>query len=82
MNESQVISEIIGKGGIAGLLVVAVWYVTKKLTTTYEARITALEKATEVCEKDRVELRNLILQNLTRNGATLSLAKIKDEKSV
>ncbi len=75
MNESQIISDILGKGGIAGLLVVAVWYVTKKLTTTYEARIQALERASDICEKDRIELRNLIVNNLTRNGVTLSLTR-------
>lgn len=75
MNETQIISDILGKGGIAALLVVAVWYVTKKLTLTYEARIQALEKASEVCEKDRVELRNLILTGLTKNGATFHLGQ-------
>lgn len=74
MNESQIFSELIGKGGLAGILFAAVWYVAKKLTAAYEARIQALERASEVCEKDRVELRTMILQGLTRNGATLSLS--------
>lgn len=80
MNEAQILSDILGKGGIAAVLIGAVWYVAKKLTVVYEARIQALERASEVCEKDRVELRNLILQNLTKNGATLSLSLSKGKE--
>lgn len=57
--------ELLAKGGIAGCLMVAVWYVANKLAAAYEARIASLEKATEICEKDRIELRNMILERLS-----------------
>lgn len=63
--EHQFLFDLLSKGGIAGLLVVAVWYVANKLASAYEARIASLEKATEICEKDRIELRNIILERLT-----------------
>jgi hypothetical protein len=62
MNESQIIFDAVSKAGVAGILCLAVMYVAKKLASTYESRISALERATEVCEKDRVELRNMIIQ--------------------
>jgi hypothetical protein len=55
------LAELISKGGVIGLLIGAVYYITNKLNAAYEARITALERSSEICEKDRVELRNMIL---------------------
>jgi len=62
MNDSQIVFDVVSKAGVAGILCLAVMYVAKKLASTYESRIAALERATEVCEKDRVELRNMIIQ--------------------
>jgi hypothetical protein len=75
MNESQIIFDIISKAGVAGILCLAVTYVAKKLASTYESRIAALERATEICEKDRVELRNLIIQAKfsPKDGASFNL---------
>ena len=63
------LAELVSKGGIISLLIAAVYYIANKLssvyvalTAAYEARITALERSSEVCEKDRVELRNMILR--------------------
>lgn len=61
MTDSQIFVELLSKAGVAGILCLAVTYVAKKLASTYESRIAALERATEVCEKDRVELRNMII---------------------
>lgn len=58
--------ELLSRGGVAALLAAAVWYVARKLAATYESRIAALERASEACEKDRIELRNLIVQTLTK----------------
>lgn len=75
MNESQMFFELFSKGSVALVLCVAVWYVARKLAVTYESRIAALERATEICEKDRVELRTLILQAKFRDGATFNLTR-------
>lgn len=73
--------DLLSKGGTAGILFVAVWFVAKKLAATYEARISALERATEVCEKDRIDLRNLILKGLgVKDGATLSMVSTEPRK--
>lgn len=52
--------------GAAGVLIAAIYLIAQKLTGQYEARIAALEKASAVCEADRVELRNLIIKYLTK----------------
>lgn len=51
--------------GFAGLLVVAVYIIAKKLASQYEARISALEAASARCEEDRVELRKNIIEMQT-----------------
>jgi hypothetical protein len=66
MNET--LTELLSRGGIAGALALAVWYVAKKLADTYESRIAALERASDVCEKDRIELRSLVIRHLTKNN--------------
>lgn len=56
---------LINNFGAAGVLIAAIYLIAKKLAGQYEARIAALEKASTVCESDRVELRNLIIKHLT-----------------
>jgi hypothetical protein len=59
--------------GTPGLLIASVYYVVREvklqfdsrvgeLKTQYDARITAIEKRSEECEKDRIALRDLILK--------------------
>ncbi len=61
MNDTKIFDTLLQQFGFAGLLVVAVYIIARKLAHQYEARILALEAASERCEKDRVELRNLII---------------------
>lgn len=70
--------EMLNKGGTVGALMVAVYYVAKKLSQSYEGRIAALERASEICEKDRVELRTMILKGLSKDGATFKLYAVED----
>ncbi len=55
------IDKLMANFGFAGLLVVAVYIIAKKLASQYEARISALEQASTRCETDRVELRKIII---------------------
>jgi len=61
------LAEFISKGGVVTMLIAAIYYVSNKLSAAYESRITALEKAKDVCEKDRIELRKMILRSLNHN---------------
>lgn len=66
MNEPAILTELLGKTGVAGVLMLAVWYISRKLTETYDARINALEEATKACERDRLELRGMIFKIIPR----------------
>lgn len=59
--EPALFDKLITNFGFAGLLVIAVYLIAKKLSHQYEARITALESASSRCEADRVELRKIII---------------------
>lgn len=72
MNESALLFDLISKGGIAGTLVLAVSFVAKKLAEAYESRIVALEKASAECERDRREMRNMILTARIEKGTTFN----------
>ncbi len=63
----QLFTTLINNFGAAGVLVAAVYIIAKRLAGQYESRIEALEKASAVCEADRVELRKLIIKHLTSN---------------
>lgn len=73
----QEISSIFNTLGTPGLLIASVYYVVKEVKTQfdsrvgemklqYDARITALEKRSEDCEKDRVILRDMIINTKTQ----------------
>ena len=66
--------------GTPGLLIASVYYVVKEvksqfdsrvgeMKTQYDARITALEKRSEDCEKDRIVLRDMIINTKTQPNA-------------
>ena len=66
--------------GTPGLLIASVYYVVKEvksqfdsrvgeMKTQYDARITALEKRSEDCEKDRIALRDMIINTKTQPNA-------------
>ncbi len=61
MSEGHVFDTLLQQFGFAGLLVIAVYIIARKLAGQYEALISALEAASARCEMDRVELRNLII---------------------
>lgn len=65
MND-PIITTLLNNFGAAGVLIAAVYLIARKLASQYEARIAALEKASQICEADRVELRNLIIKHLTK----------------
>ena len=54
--DHNTISDLLSVGGNALVLWVACVALVKALKGQYEARITALEKASEACENDRIEL--------------------------
>lgn len=62
----SILHTLLNNFGAAGVLIAAIYLIAKKLATQYEARIAALEKASSVCEADRIELRNLIITHLTK----------------
>lgn len=64
MSESTLLLDVLSKGGVAAVLFMAVYFVSKKLALAYETRIAALERSSELCERDRIELRNMILRSL------------------
>jgi hypothetical protein len=66
MSPEAITTTLINNFGAAGVLIAAIYLIAKKLATQYEARIAALEKASSVCEADRIELRNLIITHLTK----------------
>lgn len=67
MPTDQLIDTLLRNFGAAGLLIAAVYIIARKLASQYEARIEALERASSVCEQDRIELRNLIIKHLTKS---------------
>jgi hypothetical protein len=75
MGETKIIDTLLTQFGFAGLLVVAVYIIARKLAGQYELRITALESASARCEADRVDLRNVIISMQTKVIADLT-AKI------
>ncbi len=58
----QDITTIFSTLGTPGLLIGAVYYVVRELKGQYDARISALERRSEECEKDRVALRDMIIK--------------------
>jgi hypothetical protein len=72
MNDPKIIDTLVQQFGFAGLLLVAVYIIARKLAGQYEARITALEAASARCELDRVELRNLIITTQAKHIETLT----------
>jgi len=75
MGETKIIDTLLTQFGFAGLLVVAVYIIARKLAGQYELRITALESASARCEADRVDLWNVIISMQTKVIADLT-AKI------
>lgn len=67
MPPDPIIQTLLNNFGAAGVLIAAVYLIARKLASQYEARIAALEKASAICEADRVELRNLIITHLTKS---------------
>ena len=61
------ITMIFDKLGTPGLLIGAVYYITREVKNLYDGRIKALEAASIECEKDRIALRQLIISKLS-NG--------------
>ena len=59
------ITMIFDKLGTPGLLIGAVYYITREVKNLYDARIKALEEASRECEKDRIALRALIIDKLS-----------------
>lgn len=59
------ITMIFDKLGTPGLLIGAVYYITREVKNLYDARIKALEIASQECEKDRIALRALIIEKLS-----------------
>lgn len=66
MSEGKLFDTLLTQFGFAGLLVIAVYFIARKLASQYEARITALESASARCEADRIELRNVIISMQTK----------------
>jgi hypothetical protein len=58
----QDLSAIFSTLGTPGLLIASVYYVVKELKRQYDDRISALERRSEECEKDRVALRDMIIK--------------------
>jgi len=75
MNDPKLFDALLTQFGFAGLLLVAVYIIARKLASQYEMRISALESASARCEADRVELRNVIITMQTKVIADLT-AKI------
>ena len=71
MSDPKLIDTLMTQFGFAGLLVMAVYIIARKLAHQYESRIAALEAASARCELDRVELRNLIISTQARHIKTL-----------
>ena len=59
----QDINAIFSTLGTPGLLIASVYYVVRELKSQYDARISALERRSEECEKDRVALRDMIINH-------------------
>lgn len=75
MNDPRIFDALLTQFGFAGLLLVAVYLIAKKLASQYEMRISALEASSARCESDRIELRNVIISMQTKVIADLT-AKI------
>lgn len=75
MNDTKLFDTLMTQFGFAGLLVVAVYMIARKLASQYEMRISTLETASARCEADRIELRNVIITMQTKVIADLT-AKI------
>lgn len=56
----SIIQKLLETGGIAGLLVLAVWFLAKLLIKQTEYRITNLEQRSNACEQDRATLHQTI----------------------
>lgn len=76
MNDGKIFDTLLTQFGFAGLLVIAVYIIARKLASQYEMRITALESASARCEADRIDLRNVIITMQTKVIADLT-AKIE-----
>jgi hypothetical protein len=61
------IVSIFDKLGTPGLLIGAVYYITREVKNLYDGRIKALEAASIECEKDRINLRQLIISKLSNS---------------
>jgi hypothetical protein len=72
----QDIQSIFSTLGTPGLLVASVYYVVREvknqfdsrvveMKTQYDARITAIEQRSMECEKDRIQLRDMIIKHTT-----------------
>lgn len=76
MNDTKLFDTLMTQFGFAGLLLVAVYVIARKLAGQYEMRISALETASARCEADRIDLRNVIIAMQTKVIAELT-AKIE-----
>lgn len=66
--QSPIVTDIVSifdKLGTPGLLIGAVYYITREVKNLYDGRIKALEAASIECEKDRINLRQLIISKLS-----------------
>ena len=59
---------IFDKLGTPGLLATAVWYIARKLAEVYDARIKALEVASQKCEEDRIAIRAIVIDKLQKQN--------------
>ena len=65
--DTNTLNKLLELGGQAGILWVAILYLTKTLKEAYETRIEALEKASDKCETDRIRLQNQIIEILSKD---------------
>jgi len=78
MSDTKLFDSLLQQFGFAGLLLLAVYIIARKLASQYEGRIAALEGASARCEADRVDLWNVIITIQTKVIADLT-AKLNHE---
>ena len=65
--DANTLNKLLELGGQAGILWVAILYLTKTLKESYETRIKALEKTSDKCETDRIRMQNQIIEILSKD---------------
>lgn len=77
---TSILGRLADQGTSALLLFVAVWYLARVLKGQYDARITTLEKRSDVCETDRKEMgRRIHDMQQERIGILEKLLKEREE---